>query len=193
MKYSVQIQIHFRLSLKDVLFLMLFIYNHANMQDLKKLHGHVSKAELGFPIKPFKDVEASTVLKRPPMIIDYLDGISETEDIAFSDQNKDVQFKNWGQDGYPKRSQTIKPTITDIGLCQSFNSKLEQDVFEPQTVMNYAEIFHHGRDYGQIMPASMKSYSFIIDSQRRFNSRYGWKIGGVPIVSDTQVIAKYVP
>ena len=83
--------------------------------------------------------------------------------------------------------------ISIFYFLKSSHSKLEQDVFEPQTVMNYAEIFHHGRDYGQIMPASMKSYSFIIDSQRRFNSRYGWKIGGVPIVSDTQVIAKYVP
>ena len=57
------------------------------MQDLKKLHDHVSKAELGFPIKPFKDVEASTVLKRPTMIIDYLDGISETENIASAIQD----------------------------------------------------------------------------------------------------------
>ena len=98
----------------------------------------------------------------------------------------------WGQDGYPKRSKVIKPTITNTGICQSFNSKLEQDVFKPQTVMDYAEIFHHGRDYGQIKPASMKSYSFIIDSQRRFNTRYGRTLDGKTIVPDTQVIAKYV-
>ena len=103
----------------------LFIYYHSNMQDLKKLHGHVSKAELGFLIKPFKDVEASTVLKRqrPTMITDYLDGISETENIALAIQDN-VQFMNWGQDGYPKRFKIIKPTITDIGLCQGFNSIL---------------------------------------------------------------------
>ena len=66
---------------------MLFIYNHADMQDLKKLHDHVTKAELGSPIKPFEDVEASTILKRPTMIIDYLDGISETENIASAIQD----------------------------------------------------------------------------------------------------------
>lgn len=155
---------------------MKFVYNFANLQDLKALHSIVNEQGENIPTKSFDHIKTSVKLKEPLVIFDYLKNANPSVPLdEFSER------ENW-KNGFPDRPTEFHPSLTDSGLCMSYNSKLEKDVFEDSVVNDFIEVFHQNVK-GKVEEARSKEFSFIIDTQLRMHELINDDSLEVPIIA----------
>ena len=65
-----------RIDLKSLMFLMKFVYFYADKDDVKKLYHLIKQAQSSIPLKPFDQIQTSTVLGQPLAISNYLKGLN---------------------------------------------------------------------------------------------------------------------
>ena len=71
---------------------------------------------------------------------------------------------------HPTITTEFRPTITDYGLCSSFNSMMEVNVFDENSVGNFHEVFHHGVSKNVTLKmGGEREYIFILDTRERMN------------------------
>ena len=115
---------------------MKFVYFYADMEDVKKLYQLVKQAHLKIPLKPFDQVQSSTVLGQPLAISNYLKGLNPLDKMGENFSNE-----NWNNSVLDQKTQFL-PTLTDTGLCSTFNARSENLVFQEQAVKDFQDIFH---------------------------------------------------
>ena len=136
------------------------------MEDVKKLYQLVEQAQLKIPLKPFDQIQSSTVLGQPLAISNYLKGVNPLDKMGENFNNE-----HWNNSVLERKTKFL-PTLTDTGLCSTFNARSENFIFQEQAVKDFQDIFH-----GQVQTkdnslesAVMREYTFIIDTQKRRSS-----------------------
>lgn len=167
-----------RIELKWLYLVMKFVNHFANMKDIKTLYNIVKDAHLKIPVKEYEDFRKSVFLGQPLVISDYLNGVDQFGKVSRLHQDEQWKFNpamNLGEeDGYAnvkRQSTQFRPTLTDSGLCSSFNAEVENNVFQDQRMEEFMEIFHNGWDTDNrtLASADLKEIGFIIDTQDRRN------------------------
>ena len=76
-------------------------------------------------------------------------------------------FANYNQ--MENRLTDFIPTMTDMGVCSTFNAPLLSDVFVERSVSEFHEVFLNSLNSTNrnLASADIKEYTFIIDSQAR--------------------------
>ena len=147
---------------------MKFVYFYADMEDVKKLYHLVEQAQSSIPLKmkPFDQIQTSTVLGQPLAISNYLKGLNPLDKMGENFNNE-----NWNNSVLERKTQ-FTPTLTDTGLCSTFNAKSENFVFQEQAVKDFQDIFHgHVKAEDNLLESAvMREYTFIIDTQKRRSS-----------------------
>ena len=79
--------------------------------------------------------------------------------------------ENWNNSVLERKTH-FTPTLTDTGLCSTFNAKSENFIFHEQAVKDFQDIFHgHVKtEDNALESAVMREYTFIIDTQKRRSS-----------------------
>ena len=166
-----------------LLLIMKFVYNFATFNDVEVLYDVVKKANSKIPMKPIHQVKGSVVLGHPLAVSDYLVDLDQYAKIPGSLNNT-----FWTTDPYflARRiynpSTDFVPSLTDSGLCSTFNSPLISDVFEPSSVAEFKKVFINESKQFEVKPASIGEYTFIIDTQKR--SQYPFR------TSDSKMFAR---
>ena len=145
---------------------MKFVYFYADMKDVKKLYHLVKQAKINIPLKPLDQIQTSTVLGQPLAISNYLKGLNPLDKMGENFNNE-----NWNN-SVLKRKTKFLPTLTDTGLCSTFNARSENFVFQEQAVKDFQDIFlgHVKTVDNSLESAVMREYTFIIDTQKRRSS-----------------------
>ena len=139
---------------------MKFVYHFANKEDLKDLYKRVLNAGLKLPLKPYNPTDVSSKLLRPLAVYDYT---------RFHDPKK-VYWPSGEERTKHRTAMTItdfRPTITDVDVCQSYNARSVMDVFKEDAVTAFHETFEGSKKNITLQDASLKEYTFIIDTQKR--------------------------
>ena len=165
---------------------MKFVYNFANLNDVKKLYGKVKKANSKLPMKTIDEVTGSVVLRHPLAVSDYLLDLNQYERVPGTLNNT---FWSPADPYYPARriyksSTDFVPAFTDAGLCSVYNSPMISDVFVDSTVAEFKEVFINASQQMEVKTAGIGEYSFVIDTQKR--SQYPFRT-----VDSTQ-FARYI-
>ena len=164
---------------------MKFVYNFANLNDVKRLYGKVKKANPKIPMKTIEEVTGSVVLGHPLAISNYLLDLNQYENIPGTLNNT-----FWSPDPYYtarriyKSSTDFVPAFTDAGLCSVYNAPMISDVFVDSSVAEFKEVFINASEQMEVKTAGIGEYSFVIDTQRR--SQYPFRT-----VDSTQ-FARYI-
>ena len=158
---------------------MKFVYHFANMDDVEKLYNIVKDADLKIPMKKYDDFKKGVFLGQPLVISDYLHDVDQFSIVSQFHQDDFWEFNpiiNLGteENGYAnvkRQSTQFRPTLTDSGLCSSFNAEVENNMFQDQRVKEFMEIFHNEWDIENhtLASADLKEITFIIDNQDRRN------------------------
>ena len=150
-----------RINLKSLMFVMKFVYKFHDMDDVEELYHMTKRAGINLSMKPLDVVKNETVLPNPLAITDYL---------AFLDPKsalrETTKHKSWNGRKY-LRSTEFRPALTDNGVCQTYNSHYEKDVFTEESVSQFHEIFHQNIDTSdlKLKSGAMKEFTFILDTQ----------------------------
>ena len=158
---------------------MKFVNHYANMEDVNTLHNIVKDAGLKIPVKEYEEFQKSVFLGQPLVISDYLQYVDQFSRVSGLHQdehwelNQDIYVAG-EEEGYAnvkRQSTQFRPTLTDSGLCSSFNAEVEINVFQDQRVEEFMEVFHNGWDTENrtLASADLKEIGFIIDTQDRRN------------------------
>ena len=147
------------------------------MDDVSALYNIVKEAGLQIPVKDYEEFKKTVFLGQPLVIGDYLKNVDQYTPVSqkYEDEQWELNPDAYGNDGgwvNVKRQKTqFRPTMTDVGLCSTFNSEAENTMFQDQTVAEFMEVFHSGLDTKNITleNADLKEQSFIIDTQVRRN------------------------
>ena len=166
-----------RIDLKWLYFFMKFVHHFANMNDVSTLYNIVKDASLKIPLKEYDDFQKSVFLGQPLVISDYLHNLDQFTRVSRFHQDENWEFNpamDLGEGGYAnvkRQSTQFRPTLTDSGLCTSFNAEMENNMFQDQTVEEFMEVFHSGWETENLTLASadLKEISFIVDTQDRRN------------------------
>ena len=155
---------------------MKFVNHYANMDDVTTLYNIVKDAGLKIPLKEFDQFKKTVFLGQPLVISDYLKNVDQYEPLLKEHQDDQWEFNSdYGGDGgfanVKRQSTEFRPTLTDVGLCSTFNAEVENKVFQDDTVREFMEVFSTGLDTKSITlaTADLKEQSFIIDTQVRRN------------------------
>lgn len=158
---------------------MKFVNHYANMEDVNTLHNIVKDAGLKIPVKEYEDFQKSVFLGQPLVISDYLQYVNQFSEVSRLHQDEHWEFNPAmnlvaNRDGYAnvkRQSTKFRPTLTDSGLCSSFNAEVENNMFQDQRVEEFTEVFHSGweTENRTLKSADLKEISFIIDTQDRRN------------------------
>ena len=158
---------------------MKFVNHYANMEDVKTLYNLVKDAGLKIPIKEYEEFQKSVFLGQPMVISDYLHIVDQFVKVSKVHQDEYWEFNPAmdlvaGQEGFPnvkRQSTQFRPTLTDSGLCSTFNAEVETNMFQDQRVEEFMEVFHSGwkTENRTLASADLKEITFIIDSQVRRN------------------------
>ena len=147
---------------------MKFVYNFANLNDVKRLYGKVKKANSKIPMKTIEEVTGSVVLGHPLAISNYLLDLNQYENIPGTLNNT-----FWSTDPFTpakriyKSSTDFVPAFTDAGLCSVYNSPMISDVFVDSSVAEFKEVFINASEQMEVKTAGIGEYSFVIDTQKR--------------------------
>lgn len=147
---------------------MKFVYDFANLNDVKMLYGKVKKANSTIPMKTIDEVTRSAVLGHPLAVSDYLMDLNQYEKIPGTLNNT-----FWSTDPfYPTRriyksSSDFVPAFTNAGLCSIYNSPMISDVFVDSSVAEFKEVFINSSKEVEVKTAAIGEYTFIIDTQKR--------------------------
>ena len=156
--------------------IMKFVNHYANMDDVSTLYNIIKEAGLQIPLKEYKEFKKTVFLGQPLVIADYLKNVDQFKPVP--KEHKDDQWAfnpDYGVDvGWPnvkRQSTQFRPTLTDSGLCSTYNAEVESRVFQDETVAEFIEVFHPGLDTKNVTleNADLKEQSFIIDTQVRRN------------------------
>ena len=144
------------------------------MKDVESLYQVVKKADLKIPLKGLDEVKASVSLRKPLAISDYLEGLNPYEPMTH-----DFKNEHWDEMATVdsslikpvKISTEFRPTLTDAGVCATFNAPLIDEVFQDHTVSEFREVFltEFQSEATKLETAAFKEYTFIIDTQKRGN------------------------
>ena len=107
---------------------MKFVYHSANKEDLFDLYKRVLNAGLKLPLKPFDATHVSSKLLRPLAVYDYT---------RYHDPKK-VYWPSIEEKEQHQTAMTttdFHPTITDIDICSSYNTRSVMDVFKQDDVV----------------------------------------------------------
>ena len=158
---------------------MKFVYHFANMDDVEKLYNIVKDADLKIPLKEYDDFKKGVFLGQPLVISDYLHAVDQFSTISQFHQDDFWEFNpniylGTKEDGYAnvkRQSTQFRPTLTDSGLCSSFNAEVENNVFQDKIVEEFMEVFHSGwkTENHNLASGDLKEIAFIIDNQDRRN------------------------
>ena len=164
---------------------MKFVNHFANLKDVNTLYNIVKDADLKIPVKEYEDFRKSVFLGQSLVISDYLKGVDQLGKVSRLHQDEQWEFNpamNLGntecitckEDGYAnvkRQSTQFRPTLTDSGLCSSFNAEVENNMFQDQSVEEFMEVFHNGwgTENRTLASADLKEIGFIIDTQDRRN------------------------
>ena len=79
--------------------------------------------------------------------------------------------ENWNNSILERKTKFL-PTLTDTGLCSTFNARSENFVFQEQAVKDFQDVFlgHVKTVDNSLESAVMREYTFIIDTQKRRSS-----------------------
>ena len=73
-------------------------------------------------------------------------------------------------DFQPIITSEFRPTMTDYGLCSSYNSLMEVNVFDKMSVSNFHEVFHQSESNGvNLKMGGDREYTFMMDTRERRN------------------------
>ena len=158
---------------------MKFVNHYANMEDVSTLYNIVKDAGLKIPVKEYEDFRKSVFLGQPLVISDYLQYVDQFSEVSRLYQDEHWEFNpdmylGGEESGYAnvkRHSTKFRPTLTDSGLCSSFNTEVENNMFQDQRVEEFMEVFHSGweTENRTLESADLKEISFIIDTQDRRN------------------------
>ena len=157
---------------------MKFVYHSANKEDLKDLYKRVLNAGLKLPLKPFDATHVSSKLLRPLAVYDYT---------RYHDPKK-VYWPSIEEKEQHQTAMTttdFHPTITDIDICSSYNTRSVMDVFKQDAVIAFHETFESSKKNITLKDASFKEYTFLIDTQKRRQYPYNKE-------DDSRFIARFV-
>lgn len=162
------------MGLKDLLLIMKFVYNYATLDDVEQLYNHVKAADLKIPMKSLEDVKSTIVIEQPLAISNHFEGLNQFDIIPQSFYNRfwtNETLPYFG-DGWVGMKHMVtwtdfRPSMTDYGLCSTFNAELEKDVF--QDVNEFHDVFLGSLKSENINleSAALREYTFIIDTQKR--------------------------
>ena len=163
--------------LKSLFLIMKFVNHYANMDDVTTLYNIVKDAGLKIPLKEIDQFKKTVFLGQPLVISDYLKNVDQYEPMLKEHQDDQWEFNpDYDSDGgfanVKRQSTQFRPTLTDVGLCSTFNAEMENNVFQDETVGGFMEVFNKaGLDAKTITlaTADLKEQSFIIDTQVRRN------------------------
>ena len=157
-----------RIEYKHLLLVMKFVYNFANINDVKRLYEKVKKANSKIPMKTIDEVTSSVVLGHPLAVSDYLLGLDQYEKIPGSLNNTFwTTYPEFPNRRLYKSSTDFRPSLTDAGLCSVYNSPMISDVFEPSSVSEFKEVFVNTSQQIELKTAAVGTYTFVIDNQKR--------------------------
>ena len=149
------------IDVKSLMVVMKFVYKFYDMEDIEKLYHMTKSAGIKLSMKPLEVVTNETVLPNPLAITNYLDLLDPKATLGNA-----TQHKSWEGRKY-LRSTEFRPAMTDNGLCQSYNSFYEKDVFTETSVSQFHEVFHRNIETSDVKmkAASIKEFTFILDTQ----------------------------
>ena len=154
---------------------MKIVNNYANMDDVSALYNIIKEAGLQIPLKDFNEFKKTVFLGQPLVIGDYLENVDQYKPVMQTHEDDHWEFNpDWSGIGWAnakRQSTQFRPTISDKGLCSTFNAEVENSVFRDQSVAEFMEVFHSGLDTKNLTleNADLKEISFIIDTQVRRN------------------------
>ena len=155
---------------------MKIVNNYANMDDVSALYNIIKEADLKkVPLKTYEEFKKTVFLGQPLVIGDYLENVDQYKPVLQTHEddhwefNPDIQGTGWAN--VKRQSTQFRPTLTDSGLCSTYNAEVENTVFQDHTVAEFMEVFHSGLDTKNftLENADLKEISFIIDTQVRRN------------------------
>ena len=114
----------------------------------------------------------SNVLGKPLATSDYLKGLDQFQRVPNNFNNEFWTYVPYGSGGekfFTQRLTDFRPTITDSGICSTFNAPLITDVFKESSVSEFSNVFLAGLypENVTLVSADIKEYSFILDMQSR--------------------------
>ena len=155
---------------------MKIVNNYANMVDISALYNIVKESGLQIPVKDYDEFKKTVFLGQPLVIGDYLKNVDQYKPVLRTHEDDHWEYNPdfLGGEGFAnvkRQSTQFRPTLTDSGLCSTYNAEVENTVFQDHTVDEFMEVFHSGLDTKNftLENADLKELSFIIDTQVRRN------------------------
>ena len=159
-----------RIDLRSLMFVMKFVYHFHDMKDIEELYHLTKTASINLPMKRLEVVKNQTLLPNPLAITDYLANIDPKKDLHLQPKPRswNININDYGRRNFEYiKSTEFRPALTDMGVCQSYNSRYEKDVFVENSVGQFHEVFHRSVDTSGIKmeKGSRKELTFILDAQ----------------------------
>ena len=138
--------------LKDALRIMKFSYHIEDNKDITNLYDIISNSDLGYSMKPFSSIRLQGSWPdwqpKPFVFHDFVTG-------------------KFDSSSFEIKTNGFLPTITDNGLCTTWNTFTTDEIFKKEVIENHLKIFEGAKQ--PLDKATIRKISFILDRRSDYS------------------------